>query len=133
MFSIRIMNNNTVIANYFRWIARYGMALLSTFIFFFSLCSGARIYGGGIEGALLNSHNALPWLMLFLYLLLAWEWELVGGTIIIIIGLSLLYFFSLQGQRFFLEAFIFTFLIILLGVFFLVSWYLRTHSRELIE
>jgi len=133
MISNRLMNNKTVIANYFRWIARYGMALLSVFIFFFSLCTGARIYGGGIQGALLNSHNALPWLMLFLYLLLAWEWELVGGTIIIIIGLSLFYFFNLQGQRFFLEAFIFNLLIILLGMFFLVSWYLRTHSRELFK
>ena len=64
------MSNKIKMANYFRQIARYGLLVLGVFVFFFALFSGARGYGGGIEGIMLNSPNALPWLILLLFLLI---------------------------------------------------------------
>ena len=119
------MSNKIKMANYFRQIARYGLLVLGVFVFFFALFSGARGYGGGIEGIMLNSPNALPWLILLLFLLIAWEWELIGGILITLIGLTLLYFFNFQGPNFFLVTFILTILITILGAFFIISWFLR--------
>ncbi len=119
------MATKILVANYFRRIARYGLLVMSVFVFFFALFSGAENYGGGIEGIMLNSPNAMPWLILLLFLLIAWHWELLGGVLIMLIGLTLLYFFNFQGPNFFLTTFILTILITILGLFFMISWYLR--------
>ena len=112
-------------ANILRNIARYTLLVLGILVFIFALLSGAEGYGGGIRGIIMNSPNALPWLILLVFIYIAWKKELIGGIIITLIGIAMFFFFVLLGNNFFLSTFILTLLIILLGSFFILSWYLR--------
>jgi hypothetical protein len=117
--------NTLRIANILRNIARYTLLIAGTAVFLFALASGAEEAGGGVQGLLKNAPNALPWLALLLFLLLAWKRELPGGILIILTGVALLIFFVLMANRFYFAVLLVTLLIILLGVFFILSWYLR--------
>lgn len=112
-------------ANILRNIARYTLLVLGILVFIFALLSGSEDYGGGIKGIIKNSLNALPWVILLVLIYVAWKWELVGGIIITLLGIAMLYFFNLRGPNFFLSTFILTLLIIVFGSFFILSWYLR--------
>jgi hypothetical protein len=116
-------------ANILRNIARYTLLVLGVLVFIFALFSGSEDYGGGIRGIIQNSPNALPWLILLILIFIAWKWELVGGIIITLLGIAMLFFFVLLGNNFFLITFILTLLIIMLGSFFIISWYLRKDKR----
>ena len=115
-------------ANILRNIARYFLLVLGILVFIFALLSGSEGYGGGVEGIIKNSPNALPWLILLILVYVAWRWELLGGIIITILGLSMVYFFNFTGSNFFITTFIMTLLIVLLGSFFIFSWYLRRRN-----
>jgi len=117
-------------ANILRNTARYSLLIIGVLIFIFALLSGAESKGGGVMGIIKNSPNALPWVLLLILVYVAWKWELVGGIIITALGLFLFYFFNFAGNNFFLFMFILTLLIILLGSFFILSWYLR---KDIIE
>ena len=112
-------------ANWFRNIARYAMLTIGVLIFVFALVSGAEEYGGGLQGVVKNSPNALPWVALLVIVFIAWRWELVGGTLIILVGGFAYWFISFRGNSFNVAPFIIFLLIILMGEFFLISWYLR--------
>lgn len=113
------------IADILQYIARYFLLIVTITIFIFSLLSGEEQYGGGISGIIKNSPNAIPWAVLFLLVLVAWKFELIGGIIITIGGLFFVYFFNFRGENFFLFTFILTMLITLMGIFFILSYYLR--------
>ena len=117
MFKIKI-------ANIVRTIARYTLLVLSIIVFIFALISGSESYGGGIIGVMKNSPNTLPWLILLLFIYIAWKWELMGGIIITLLGIVMLYFFNV-GPNFWLTTFILTLLIVIMGLFLILSWYLR--------
>lgn len=112
------------LAKYLRNTARYILLVLGILVFIFALLSGSEDYGGGISGIIKNSPNALPWLILLIIIFIAWKWELVGGIIITLIGIVMLYFFNFRGPNFFLVTFILTLVIVILGSFFIISWYL---------
>jgi hypothetical protein len=112
-------------ANILRNIARYSLLTISILVFIFALLSGSEDYGGGISGIIQNSPNALPWLILLVLTFIAWKWELIGGIIITIMGLFMVYFFNFQGQNFFVITFTITSIIVLLGLLFIISWNLR--------
>lgn len=120
-------------ANIFRNTARYSLLVIGVLVFIFALLSGAESKGGEVMGIIKNSPNALPWVLLLFLVYVAWKWELVGGIIITALGLFLFYFFNFAGNNFFLFTFILTLLIILLGSFFILSWYLRKDFSEKIE
>lgn len=111
-------------ANILRNIARYTLLVLGILVFIFALLSGSEDYGGGVSGIIKNSPNVLPWLILLVLIFTAWKWELVGGIIITVLGIAMLYFFNFRGPNFFLVTFILTLLIVILGSFFIISWYL---------
>ena len=113
------------IANVFRNLARYTLLVVGIIVFLFALLSGSEDYGGGASGLIQNSPNAIPWLLLLILVFIAWKWELLGGIIITLLGLFLIYFFNFSGPNFFLVTFVITLVITLLGSSFLVSWYLR--------
>ena len=117
-------------ANIFRNTARYSLLVIGVLVFVFALLSGAENKGGGVMGIIKNSPNALPWVLLLVLVYVAWKWELTGGIIITALGLFLFYFFNFAGNNFFLVTFILTLLIILLGSFFILSWYLRKDFVE---
>ena len=112
------------LAKYLRSTARYTLLVLGILVFIFALLSGSEGHGGGISGIIKNSPNAIPWLILLALIFIAWKWELVGGIIITVLGIAMLYFFNFRGPNFFLATFILTLLIVLLGSFFIISWYL---------
>ena len=117
-------------ANILRNIARYTLLILGILVFIFALLSGSEDYGGGISGIIKNSPNALPWLVLLVLIFVAWKWELVGGIIITALGLAMMYFFNFRGPNFFLVTFILTLLIVTLGSFFIISWYLTKSTKD---
>lgn len=119
------MNPNKSKANFFRFVARYGLLPLSALLFLFALFSGAEEYGGGFKGIVQNSPNAWPWLALILLVLFAWKNEFLGGILITALGLYFVYYFNFSGPNFWLSTFMATLLIPILGSFFLFSWYWR--------
>lgn len=119
------MRTTTSKSNFFSFVARYGLLLLSALLFLFALFSGAEEYGGGFKGIVLNSPNAWPWLALILLVLFAWKNEFLGGILITALGLYFVYYFNFSSPNFWLSTFLATLLIPILGSFFLLSWYWR--------
>lgn len=121
------MNNRQLkTANVLRGIARFGLLGTGVLVFAFALVSGSEAYGGGVSGILQNAPNALPWAALLLLTGMAWKWERVGGMVVTLFGIGLVIFFNFTGHNFFVVTFILTMLIVILGVLFLLSSYLRT-------
>lgn len=112
-------------ANVLRYIARVGMLVLGTLVFLFALVSGAEAYGGGLYGVFRNAPNALPWALLLLLTALAWKRERLGGVAVTLFGMGLVIFFNLISYNFFMVTFIITTLVVVLGLFFVLSSYLR--------
>lgn len=82
-----------------RYGARTILLIVTTFWFIFALLSGAEQYGGGFKGVLMNSPNALPWLVLYLINILAWKYERIGGAVLIACALFMtLAFDVLEGN-----------------------------------
>ncbi len=106
------------------------MLALGVLIFVFALLSGALEYGGGLQGVIKNSPNALPWVALLVIVFIAWRWELVGGILIILVGIFAYWFVSFRGNDFNVAPFIIFLLIILMGEFFLMSWFLRRKNAS---
>jgi len=127
MYDYKVMKqeNQLKTANILRNIARYTMLTIGILLFVFALLSGSEGFGGGLMGVIKNSPNAFPWLGLLVFVFIAWKWELPGGILIVSLGLFVTWFMSIRGNNFYIIPFIFFLLIITMGVFFLVSWYLR--------
>ena len=88
------MKKTPKLAKYLRYTARTILLIVSSFWFVFALLSGSEKYGGGLKGILMNSPNALPWLLLFAFVYVAWRWELIGGILIALMGLYTAFFFD---------------------------------------
>lgn len=81
----------------------------------FALISGSESYGGGIRGIIKNSPNMLPWLVLLIPVIIAWKSERIGGILVFLLGLVLVYFFN-TGPNLFVSTLIATSLIPLMGL-----------------
>ena len=115
------------LGNIIRIVSLSLLTILAVLVVAFALVSGSEDYGGGIEGVIQNSPNALPWLTLLALVILAWKKELLGGIMITLLGIGLAIFFN-TGSNFFLSTFILTLLIPLLGIALLVSYAMRNSS-----
>ena len=121
------MNKNKL-AKYLRYIARTILLIVSIFWFVFALLSGAEEYGGGLKGIIMNSPNALPWLLLFLLVRIAWKKELVGGLLISLMGFSTIVFFKTYEH---IEVFMLISLpLIVLGGFLIASHCLDKDKKD---
>ena len=83
------MSNKTIII--LRNLARAVLIILAAAGFIFALLSGAE---SGLSGVIKNSPNALPWLLLFVLVWVAWKWELIGGVILLLLGIFSFFFFN---------------------------------------
>ena len=81
--------------------------VLSVLVFLFALFSGAGEYGGGFTGILKNSPNAIPWLVLFLFVFILWKRELAGGVLLCVFSIFTVFMFDVFDDN--------------LGVFFIIS------------
>lgn len=103
------------------------LLILSLLLLLFALLSGSQDYGGGFEGLWKNSPNSLPWLVLLVFVIIAWRNKILGGILITISGAALTYYFNFSGENFFLATFVFCMLILLLG---LVVWVTGSYIRS---
>ncbi len=110
------------IALYLHYTAFTLLLIFGVILFVFSLLSGAEELGGGMEAVILNSPNALPWVFLLGFVFIARRWELVGGSLIILMGLFTLFFFKGFEHPFILFGV--TIPLTVFGSFFVISWYL---------
>jgi len=122
------MNKEYSITKWAHISATVLLLLVVVFWFGFALLSGAAEYGGGWRGVLYNSPNALPWLVLFGVVYVAWRWPLWGGALIALFGLNTLLMFDTYES-------IFTFLTItvpltLLGITLMGSGYLQNKNSD---
>lgn len=83
--------NTKTFARALRMTARVAVFLVALIWFSFAAMSGA---GQGVEGILMNLPNTLPWLGLFALFFVAIRWELIGGVLILVAGLTALVFFN---------------------------------------
>ena len=67
------MKNTIRFAKYLRYTARIILLIISSFWFVFALFSGSEMYGVGLKGVLMNSPNALPWLLLLVFNYIAYK------------------------------------------------------------
>ena len=81
-------------AKYLRYTARTILVIVSSFWFVFALLSGAQTHGQGIKAILMNSPNALPWLLLGVLVFVAFKWELAGGLLVAGMGVFTVFFFN---------------------------------------
>ena len=116
------------LARYLRYTARTILLTVSSFWFIFALSSGAEEYGGGLKGVLMNSPNALPWLLLFLLIYVAWKKELIGGFLITLLGLLSIAFFKTYEH--FIVFMLVSLPLILLGGSLMVSYYLDKNRKN---
>lgn len=75
-----------------RKISRWLISIIVSFWFVFALVSGAESFGGGIRGIIMNSPNAIPWLLLIFLVYLVWKKEMVGGVLILIFAVISFFF-----------------------------------------
>ena len=111
----------------FKTIVIIILTLFALFWFLFALLSGASEAGGGLQGLMYNSPNALPWLVLLGLIYLAWRWPLAGGLSIVAMGFAAVPFFNARES-------IFVFLLIpspliLLGAALVLIGVASTHAR----
>jgi lipid-A-disaccharide synthase-like uncharacterized protein len=79
--------NNRKLLKYLRTASLIWLLLLGGFWFGFALLSGAERYGGGIDGVIQNSPNALPWLLLLIVAAMSFRWPLAGAICTALFGL----------------------------------------------
>ena len=121
------MNKNKI-AKYLRYTARTILLIVSSFWFVFALFSGAEEYGGGLKGVLMNSPNALPWLLLFLLIYVAWKKELIGGSLIVLAGFLTIFFF--KTYKYLIVFLLISLPLILLGGSLMISYYLDKKRKS---
>lgn len=111
-------------------IAKYGILFFGIILFGFSWIMGAGDNGGGLTGLLQNFPNTLPWLAFLLFGAIAWKNELLGGTLILVWGIGLVWFFNFSGPNFWVLTFVLTLIFPILGACFLISWYLKKKQAQ---
>ncbi|MBN2222594.1 MAG: hypothetical protein JW708_10345 [Vallitaleaceae bacterium] len=96
-----------------------GFTMVSIAIF-----TGAIRYGITIDNILRNLPDALPWFLLLFTLLLAWEYELIGGLLLLLLGIGGLFYISSSGHTPVYQIYLMrTIMILSLG--FIISWAIR--------
>lgn len=112
-------------AKILRAFARFGTLFFGIIVFVFALLSGSEEYGGGFMGIVKNSPNALPWAILLVFVFIAWKWELLGGILISALGVAMMIFYGFAGDISFSVPFLLILVLILFGLFFIISWHKR--------
>lgn len=107
-------------------VIRIFLTILTFLIIAFAVMSGSEDYGGGLNGVLKNSPNALPWLLLLAPVIIAWMSERIGGILLCLFGLVLVFFFN-TGANFFWSTFFATLSIPISGsLLWLISYKLKS-------
>ena len=121
------MTKNTKIAKFLRNTSKTALIIFSSLCFIFALLSGSGRYGGGLRGILLNSPNAIPWLLFFIIIYISLKKELILGLISIFVGVITLFFFrTYRSLTLFL---VISFPFIITGTMLIISRYLGNENN----
>lgn len=112
------------VANLFRSIARFTLLLLGMTMISIAIFTGALNYGITIENILRNLPDAVPWFLLLFSLYIAWESELVGGIIILLLGLGGIFYMQASNHSTLPQETI-MWGVVMSATFFILSWSLR--------
>lgn len=112
------------LANFLQSIARFMMLLIGMTMVAISIFTGALNYGITIDNMLRNLPDAIPWFLLLFTLLIAWEFELVGGLIFLFLGLGGIFYMQASNDATLPQETI-MWVIVFSGALFLLSWSLR--------
>jgi len=116
------------LANFFQTTARFGILVLGFTMVSIAIFSGALRSGITIANILTHLPDALPWFLLLFTLFLAWDYELIGGLVILALGLGGLFYFQANDQAaiisFFSEVML-MWAIISFALMFILSWFIR--------
>jgi hypothetical protein len=112
------------LANFFQTTARFGILVLGFTMVSIAIFSGALRNGITIANILSHLPDALPWFLLLFTLMLAWEYELIGGLIILVLGLGGLYYFQASSIGLISEVML-MWVIISFALMFILSWAIR--------
>ena len=113
------------ISIFLRYFARTVLLILGILLFIFSLLSGTERLGGGIIKIIYNSPNALPWLILLIFIFIAFKWEILGGLLILSMGVFTVFFFNTSDNLFVL--WVISIPLILMGALLVIVWYICKH------
>jgi len=112
------------LANFFRTAARIGILLICGIMLSYIIFEGAMSYGITIRSIIGAIPNALPWFMLLLLLLLAWDFELISGILMLLFGLIGIFYMSSTNSASVPQTTILL-AIIVFAIFFILSWVVR--------
>lgn len=105
------------------------LLIFGILVFIFSLLSGSEDYGGGLTGIIKNSPNSFPWLLLLVLVYIAWKSKLIGGILLSLFGIGMLYFFGIPGHSFQATTLIIGSLPVAFGLLLILSWGLE-HEKN---
>lgn len=104
-------------------LARYALLGISVVLLIFALVSGSEE-----AGLIKNSPNTLPWVGLLAVTLIAGKYKTLGGLLIFLVGIGMIYFFNFRGPNFFFVTFVLTLLITFLGFMVMLSGYIEQNK-----
>jgi len=116
------------IANIFRSIARFGIIILGFTMISISIFTGALKYGITFDNILRNLPEALPWFLVLFTLLLAWEYEILGGIILFLLGIFGIYYFHATAHSTMVLIYM-MWAVLTFGAFFIISGLLHNFHR----
>ncbi|MFH0999515.1 MAG: hypothetical protein V1783_01620 [Bacteroidota bacterium] len=112
------------IANFFRGFARFGVLLIGMSMISVTIFTGALNYGITISSILINLPSSIPWWLLLFTLLIAWDFELIGGLAMLIVGIIGVMYVQASNNALIIETAI-VWLTVMFAIFFMLSWAIR--------
>ena len=112
------------LANFFQSIARFMMLFIGMTMVAVSIFTGALNYGITIDNMLRNLPDSIPWFLVLFTLLIAWDFELVGGLIFLILGLGGIFYMQASNNATLPQETI-MWAVVLSGGLFILSWSIR--------
>ncbi len=122
-FTIQISNEMFLLnlSDFFRTLGRFGTLLLGFTMVSISIFTGAIKYGITFDNILRNLPDALPWFLLLFTLLLAWEYELLGGLVMFLLGIFGFYYIQHSAHGTSFQIYL-MYGVLFLSLMFILSW-----------
>jgi vacuolar-type H+-ATPase subunit I/STV1 len=112
------------IANFFRHIGRYGVLIIGFTMVSIAIFTGAINYGITIDNILRNLPDAIPWFLLLVTLYIAWDYELIGGLVLLVLGLGGIFYMQASNHST-MPQFTIMLAITIFAISFILSWAFR--------
>jgi zinc transporter ZupT len=89
-----------------------------------AIFTGAINYGITIDNILRNLPDAIPWFLLLVTLYIAWDYELIGGLVLLVLGLGGIFYMQASNHST-MPQFTIMLAITIFAISFILSWAFR--------